>query len=110
MKNEINRLSYNEQIAVQSCFTASKCTDMRGMRYTTQWIYECLLLRIKSKKAYEHLRKRRILVLPNISTLNRYMKRIKGSYGFHSSLFKAIEEKTKKMKPDEVRGEFSDYV
>ena len=104
LEKAISKLTVNEQIAVRSCFKASQCEDSKGMRYTTQWIYECLLLRIKSKKAYEHLRKRRILVLPSISTLSRYMKRIGGSYGFQSNLFKIIAEKCKEMKPDELRG------
>lgn len=74
------------------------------MRYETQWVYECLLLRIKSRKTYEHLRRRRILVLPDASTLNRYIKKIEGCYGFQSSIFKIIKEKTLHMKPAEIRG------
>lgn len=77
------------------------------MRYTTQCIYECPLLRIKSKKAYVHLRKNRILILPCITTLSKYMKRIGESYGFQTSLFEIIAEKTSRMKEDEVRGTYN---
>ena len=102
----IEKLSFSEQAAVRCCLAASQVKNMRGMRYTTQWVYECLLLRIKSRKTYEHIRKRRILVLPDVSTLNRYIKRIVGCYGFQSSLFKVLSEKTKQMNSDEVRGQY----
>lgn len=52
----ISKLPTNQQLSVQACLTASKVKSNKGMRYTTQWVYECLLLRIKSKKTYNHLR------------------------------------------------------
>ncbi|XP_039306730.1 uncharacterized protein LOC113005133 [Solenopsis invicta] len=74
------------------------------MRYTTQWVYECLLLRIKSKKTYEHLRSHNILALPCRDTLSRYIEAIKGCYGFEEKTFKLLKEKSAKMEPSDVRG------
>lgn len=92
-------LSEKEQLAVRTCFNASKLKNRRGIRYSRQWLYECILLRIKSKKAYKHLRKHKILVLPSTSTLERHMRHIKSSYGFQESVFRALKFKTEKMDP-----------
>lgn len=87
-------LPESQRAAVMACFDASKVKSKRGIRYTTQWIYECLLLRIKSRKAYEHLRTKQILALPTVETLTRYTKCIKGTYGFDNSTFAVLKEKT----------------
>ena len=83
-------------MAVQACFNASK-VKKNGIRYTNQWIYECLLLRIKSRKTYSHLRKHDILCLPCFETLNRYLKSNKGTYGFNDSTFQILKVKTASM-------------
>ncbi|XP_051170552.1 uncharacterized protein LOC127287589 [Leptopilina boulardi] len=51
----IEELPPKEQLAVRACVNASKIKSPRGVRYSRQWVYECILLRIKSKKAYKHL-------------------------------------------------------
>ncbi|XP_071642320.1 uncharacterized protein [Temnothorax longispinosus] len=104
VKNAISKLPLNQQLSVQACLTASKAKNNKGMRYTTQWVYECLLLRIKSKKTYNHLRNHNILTLPCIDTLNRYIQAIKGCYDFQENTFKMLKEKSAKMEPSDVRG------
>lgn len=99
-------LPESQQSAIQACFKASQAKGKRGVRYTNQWIYECLLLRIKSPKGYNHLRKKNILALPSPQTLTRYMKVIKGSYGYQETTFKLLKEKTAHMKPSEIRGKY----
>ena len=37
------------------------------------------------------------------------MKGIGGSYGFQTSLFEVIAEKTKQMKKDELRGAYNNF-
>lgn len=91
-------------MSIKACLNASKVKDTRGLRYTNQWIYECLLIKIKSRKTYIHLRKHKILVLPSITTLNKYIKYIGGTYGFLESTFKILSEKTAKMKMTDLRG------
>ncbi|KAJ8927465.1 hypothetical protein NQ314_020062 [Rhamnusium bicolor] len=103
LENEISKLSEPQQIAVRACFKASQLKNMKSMRYTTQWVYECLLLRIKSKKCYEHLRKHKILILPSVDTLNRYIKKIKGAYGFDANLFKVLKTKSQTMEAQKRR-------
>ena len=75
-----------QQTAIKRCVAAAKVKDKRAIRYSIQWIYTCLLLRIKSKKAYDHLRNHKILALPTCKTLMKYIQEIKGSYGEHFHL------------------------
>lgn len=90
--------------AVEMCYRSSQVGDKRGLRYTNKWILECLLLRIKSPKAYSHLRDHNILVLPTNKTLDRYMQNLKPSYGFDPHLFETLKTKVASMKPEERRG------
>lgn len=106
LRKACDQLPEAQQVAVQACFDASKKKDIRGVRYTNQWIYECLLLRIKSRKTYNHLRTHKILALPCLETLNRYMKVIKSSYGFDQNTFDILKKKTATMDPSNVRGKF----
>lgn len=99
-------LSENQKLNVQTCINASKVKDSRGIRYASRWIYECLMLRIKSRATYLHMRKHKILALPSITTLTRYLKQIKGTYGFNQSTFDILAKKTASMDPSDVRGKF----
>ncbi|XP_076301975.1 uncharacterized protein LOC143220123 [Lasioglossum baleicum] len=66
IREMIKELPQTQQLAVEACFAAAKCKNKKGMRYAIEWIYECILLRIKSTKTYNHLRSRNILTLPSV--------------------------------------------
>lgn len=70
VEEAISKLPINQQLSVQACFAASKVKNNKCLRYITQWVYECLLLQIKSKKTYNHLRTHNLMTLPCINTLN----------------------------------------
>lgn len=89
----ISKLPLQQQEAFKSCIAASKVSSIHGMRYNTYWVYECLLIRIKSRKAYKHLRKHKILSLPSIDTLNRYINKMDSGYGFHKCIFELLKKK-----------------
>lgn len=97
-------LPENQRSSIQACLEASRHKDIRGIRYTNQWIYECLLLKIKSIKTYNHLRNRKILALPSNFPLNRYLKKIRGTYGFQGETFALLKQKAATMNPMDVRG------
>lgn len=42
---------------VKACFQASKREGRQGMKYSQKWVLECILMRIKSLKLYEHIRR-----------------------------------------------------
>ena len=99
-------LAESQQEAVLSHFNASKLKNRKSFRYSIAWIYECLLLGIKSRKAYEHIHEHEILVLPAISTLTQYIQKIKGSYGFQPSTFACLEKKASVKDVSERQGNF----
>lgn len=75
-----------------------------GMRYSKRWILESLLLSIKSRKGYTHLRSHNILPLPTLSILKKYLKNMKAQYGFDPSVFKMLKHRSESLKPEEKRG------
>lgn len=79
----VNLLPTSMQEQVKACFAAAKAKGKKGRRYSTEWIYECFLLRVKGRASYEFLRQKNIMPLPTIPTLNKYIKNMKPTYGFH---------------------------
>lgn len=130
----INALPRSQQEAVRACFKAAKLKNIKSSRYTfclifysvwyfihtfsltfeilnsyysrytLQWIYECLLIKIKSGKTYNHLRKNKILALPAPQTLRRYIEKVKGVYGFQPSIFSSLQKKSLNMHVKDRRG------
>jgi hypothetical protein len=58
------------------------------MRYEAEWLLECLMLRIKSNKAYKHMQD--ILPLPSQSTLVRLIGGMCCHFGFNKMSLEAI--------------------
>lgn len=106
----ISHLTCGEQLAVEACFQASKLKEPRGARYNRQWVYECILLRIKSPIGYKYLRSHKILALPSLQTLDRCMRRMKSCYGFDENVFNALKLKTEKMNDTDKHGKYECYV
>lgn len=104
IENEIIMLPESQQEAVRACFAAAKLKDPKGNRYSINWIYECLLLKIRSRKVYEHLRTKKILVLPCIDTLGKYIATMSSQYGFQRAIFDLLAKKADCMAPEEKRG------
>jgi len=94
----------NQQEAVRACFAAAKKQNVKGNRYTINWIYECLLIRIKSKKIYEHLRSKNILTLPCVDTLQKYIQKMSSQYGFQQATFNVLKNIQIYITPEEKRG------
>ena len=95
LKEAIATLPPAQQQAVTACFEAAKRKGPTGRRYTTEWVYECMLLRIKDKKLYNHNRDREILPLPCLSTINGYLKHYGGAYGFQPQMLEMLKKKPK---------------
>lgn len=93
VEKAISNLPQNHPQAVRACFAAAKFNNKKNVTYSNEWVYECILLRIKSKKTYNHLRSHNILALPTIETVNRYIKIIKDCYGFQMSILEILKKK-----------------
>lgn len=86
------------QEIVRHIYKYGKEDDKRGMRYSKRWILECLLLSIKGRKTYLHLRSNNILPLPTLTTLRKYLKNMKPEYGFDPHVFNMLKKKRKAKK------------
>ncbi|XP_074112432.1 uncharacterized protein LOC141536087 [Cotesia typhae] len=101
----IMKLPKTFQSVVNSCFDAAKKKNCKGRRYTLEWIYECILIRIKSRRTYQFLRTRDILPLPCIETLNKFIRKISSSaYGFQPAIFQGLQQKCESMDKCQKRG------
>jgi hypothetical protein len=65
---------------IKAIIKKSDCQEKQGIRYDTEWLFQCLLLRVKSPKAYDHLSGNGILPLPSHSTIQRLIRGILGSF------------------------------
>lgn len=86
-----------QQEAVKTCLTAAQCKGPTGIRYSQPWILECILFRIKSRRAYLHVLSHQIFQVPTIDTLNKYLKKMKPSYGFNAETFDLLRAKAAEM-------------
>lgn len=72
---------FQEQLVIQAITTKQECSSKKGIRYQASWLLECVILRVKSPKAYEHLRKG-LLPLPHPDTL-RFIRGIQRTFGLN---------------------------
>ncbi|KAH8028608.1 hypothetical protein HPB51_017734 [Rhipicephalus microplus] len=93
----IKSLPEKQQMAVRACFEAATRKSTSGMLYEKEWILECVLLRMRSPKLYEQLRKQKVLILPSRTCLQRYTRSFKSGFGFNKAVFNALAIKTKDM-------------
>ncbi|KAL1469413.1 hypothetical protein MTO96_041061 [Rhipicephalus appendiculatus] len=74
------------------------------LRYKKEWIYDCLLLKVKSTAVYNFLHENGFLPLPNPRTLYGYLRSLKADFGFDASLFAVLREKLQGVPERERRG------
>ncbi|KAE8738587.1 hypothetical protein FOCC_FOCC015933 [Frankliniella occidentalis] len=86
LEKAISKLPEAQQEAVRACFEAATRKGPSGWRYTPEWVYKCLLMRIKDRKLYEHIREHKILILPCMLLIDE-MHLLKGLY-FDASVLK----------------------
>ncbi|KMQ84713.1 hypothetical protein RF55_17264 [Lasius niger] len=83
---ETQKLALKEIIA-----TASK-KNVKGRRYTEEWIMLCMLMNIRSVGYYEFLRKNNILPLPCTRMIRNYFSLINAMCGFDEQFAKLFEK------------------
>ncbi|XP_077491439.1 uncharacterized protein LOC144102047 [Amblyomma americanum] len=104
LQEQIASLPLKQQDCVRQCFSAAKKKSAKGNVYSKDWILECILMKMKSAKLYEHLRKHNILSLPSKSTLKRYLKLYKSGFGFSTKILRQLKQKTRHMSTFSRRG------
>lgn len=78
-------------------------------RYTTDWMYRCMLFRIQGPVLYRKLREENILPLPSLSTLQRKCRGLRATYGFQDTLFENMHLKANSMDKMLRRGKFNAF-
>ncbi|KAL3182489.1 hypothetical protein MRX96_007174 [Rhipicephalus microplus] len=76
----------------------------KAARYKKEWLYDCLLLKIKSTAVYTFLHENNFLPLPHPRTLYSYLKNLKAGFGFDENLFDILKDKVEKIPKRERRG------
>lgn len=74
---------------------ASDLEKRSAIRYNAEFVIECLLLHIKSPKAYEHLRFSKLMTLPHPNYLRSMLRGISSKLGFQQFALKGIEDALK---------------
>ncbi|XP_077531337.1 uncharacterized protein LOC144143461 [Haemaphysalis longicornis] len=97
LRKKIDKLPPKQKAAVLQCFEAANRKSPKGMRYNPEWLLECIIMRMKSPRLYEHVRREKILVLPSRTCLRKYMRQYESSFGFNGTVLSGIAKKTQKM-------------
>lgn len=103
LNKRLEELPQQQREMIQQCFKNARVKP-KGRRYNLEFIYECILLRIKSPKAYLHCLRHNLLPLPSFATLRRYMDNLDSAYGFNDKVFQCLKVKASEMRPNERRG------
>lgn len=103
LEKAIAKLPEVQQDFVRICFKAVKVSP-KQIRYSTDFIYESLLMKIKSRRLYNHMRKRKILHLPSLTTLNTYISKLQPKYGFQQAVFDDLLLKAGRMNIQDKQG------
>ncbi|KFM58107.1 hypothetical protein X975_25450, partial [Stegodyphus mimosarum] len=91
-------------LAINAYNDAAKRKSNQGMIYDAKWLIECIIMRMKGPKLYEHIRENKILIVPGKNCLLRYIKNYRSGFGFCDSVFQAIKLKTQTMEPYFLHG------
>ena len=65
----------------------------KDMRYDYEWLMECQLMRIKSPKLYEHLRRSGLMPLPSTKRLRELTAAMSPEFGFNTFGMDSIKKK-----------------
>lgn len=65
----------------------------KGMKYDEEWLFECILMCMRSPKLYEQLRHQNIWTLPGHTCLNKAVQHFKSEFWFSPNVFTPLQEK-----------------
>ncbi|KAH9385045.1 hypothetical protein HPB48_027084 [Haemaphysalis longicornis] len=101
---DVQKLSAREKLIFDHWLMKANAKSATAARYKKEWIYDCLLLKIKSTAVYTFLHENEFLPLPNPRTLYGYLRNLKADFGFDSTLFTVLCEKLEAVPERERRG------
>ncbi|KAG8178745.1 hypothetical protein JTE90_003467 [Oedothorax gibbosus] len=74
------------------------------MAYSREWLLECILMKMKSPRLYQHIRINKILALPGKTCLKKSLQHFKSGFGFNKKVFSVLKEKTDSLENSEKHG------
>ncbi|KAH8041878.1 hypothetical protein HPB51_019259 [Rhipicephalus microplus] len=101
---DVQKISAREKLIFDHWLMKANAKSATAARYKKEWIYDCLLLKIKSTAVYTFLYENEFLPLPNPRTLYGYLRNLKADFGFDSTLFTVLCEKLEAVPERERRG------
>ena len=69
----------------------AKCLNKKNMRYDADWLLDCLMLRLKSKAAYDHLSTSKMIPFPHANTLRRLLSGMSTHFGYNIFALQAMK-------------------
>lgn len=76
----------------------------KTMRYEHSFLMQCVILKMKSTKAYVHIRKYELLPLPSSATIRRLLSSAECKFGFNSLALEHLSDALKSCKEYERWG------
>lgn len=90
--SKIDKLPSKQKNEILQCFEAARCKSLNGMRYSPEWMLECVIMHMKSPRLYENVRREKILVLPSSTCLRAFMKKYDTCFSFNKCVFSGISK------------------
>ncbi|KAG0422680.1 hypothetical protein HPB47_001513 [Ixodes persulcatus] len=81
-----------QRLSLMTAFQQIKAKAPCGMRYSAEWLLNCMLVRIASPRAYKLINDLKMLPLPSMSRLTQILKGIPCKYGFNAISLEAIQK------------------
>ncbi|CAG7818886.1 unnamed protein product, partial [Allacma fusca] len=94
----------NLKLAMSTAFKIAKAKSSKGNRYESDWLLQCLLLRIQSPKAYNYLRGIEMLPLPHPSSIRKLISAMTCSFGFQNFVFDCLKDEYEKKSRRDRQG------
>ncbi|KAI9556036.1 hypothetical protein GHT06_018603 [Daphnia sinensis] len=80
-----------ELMVIKAILKKAELKNSESMRYDPEFLLECVLLRIKSKSTYDHLRSNHILPLPSPQAIRRLLCCMPCKFGLNSFALSSIK-------------------
>lgn len=71
---ESTKVPENQMLALREIVAAAKRENLKGRRYSEEWLLFSMLLHMRSPAGYNFLHENQILPLPDVRTIRRYLK------------------------------------
>ncbi|EFX63971.1 hypothetical protein DAPPUDRAFT_118655 [Daphnia pulex] len=90
-KVKLAKLTVKDKRTILMVLKKSKCLNKKSMRYDADWLLDCLILRLKSKAAYDQLSTSKMIPIPHANTLRRLLSGMSTHFGYNTFALQAMK-------------------